>query len=340
MAKLGATLAALLLAVALAPAMAQAPPAVVAILTTIEHPTLDAVRDGVRDALKDRGLIEGENLELIYESAQADPQMAEDIAERFAARQPDVAIAISAPAAGAMVPMGDRMPLVITALGPEKANGITNGTGSVAGLVQPPPFREQLELVLAIAPETKQLLVPHRTDQANIDSDFRAAAQAADLALQPVHVRAAQSMGDMLAPHLNGSTAILLLQNQSIEAIIEPLVELAVERQVPIFADTEDAVTRGALATIDYDPYDVGRQTGVQVLEILAGEAPGDLGLIDARPTRVVLNEDTAERMELRLPSDVIDRARFVVEGPFDRPVQRKIPRPVPPPCEGTARCE
>ena len=40
-------------------------PALIAVMTVIEHPNLDAVRDGVRDALRDRGYVEGENLLLI-----------------------------------------------------------------------------------------------------------------------------------------------------------------------------------------------------------------------------------------------------------------------------------
>ena len=341
MGKLGATMATCMLALALTPlSLGQSAPPVVAILTAIEHPSLDAVRDGLRDALKDRGLIEGENLVFLYESAQADPDMAADIAQRFAASQPDVAVAISAPAAEAMVPMGDRMPLVITALSPDKATMIVNGAGQVAGLVQPLPFRQQLDLVSAIAPGANRLLVPHGETRVDISESLRRAAKDAGFTLVTIAMPEPDQISAVLDPQLDATTAILLLRSQGVDEFIEALVETAIASQIPIFADSEDAVTRGALATIAYDPYDVGRQTGVQVLEILAGEAPGDLGLVDARPTRVVLNEDTAERMGLRFPPELLDRARFVVEGPFDRPVGRRIPVPVPPPCEGTARCE
>ncbi len=324
------------------PAFAQSP-AVIAILTAIEHPSLDAVRDGLRDALKDRGLVEGDNLVLIYESAQADPGTAADIARRFAQQRPDVAVAISAPAAEALVPMGDRVSLVITALGPHRAAEIVNGTGDVAGLVQPPPYRQQLELAKTIAPGTVRLIVPHAVSpelDGSIDGVFRDAARQLELTIVPVAIGEEDDPNAVLSDHLAEGAAIWLMREQGIDDAVELFVELAIEQQVPIFADFEDAVTRGAIATIVYDPYDIGRQTGVQVLEILAGQPPGELGLVDARPTRLVLNEDTAERMDLRLPPELRDRARFVVEGPFDRPATRGIPQPVPPPCDGTARCE
>lgn len=318
-------------------------PAVVAVLTAIQHPNLDAVRDGLRDALRDRGYIDGENLVLVYESAQADPETAARIARAFAARQPDVAVAISAPAAEALVPMGEKLPVVITALGSGKAAEIVDGNISIAGLVQPPPHRQQLDLVEAIAPGTTRLIVPYSATAGALNAnseEFRRSAGERGLKIIPVAISEEGDIAAQVRPYFDEKAAIFLLRDPGIDEAIELLVELAISQGVPIFASSEEAVARGALATIAYDPYDVGRQTGVQVLEILAGKSPAALGLTAARPTRVVLNEDTAERIGLQLPADLRNRARFIVEGPFDRPARGGIPRPVPPPCDGTARCE
>ena len=334
-------LAGLLLALAFAAGPAEGqPPAVVLVLTAIEHPSLDAVRDGLRDALKDRGYVDGENLILVYESAQADPETAKRIARAFVARRPDVAVAISAPAAEVLVPMSDRLPVVITALSSGKAAEIVDGNSNIAGLFQPPPDRQQLELVGAISPGTARLVIPHSAAESSRSDELRRSADGLGLRIIPVAIGGEDDIRTQLKPHIDAETAIFLLRDPGIDEVVESMVELAIELGVPIFASSEEAVTRGALATIAYDPYDVGRQTGVQVLEILAGESPAAVGLAAARPTRVVLNEDTAERIGLRLPPDVRNRARFIVKGPFDRPARDGIPRPVPPPCDGTARCE
>ena len=80
---------------------------------------------------------------------------------RFVAAEPDVAIAISAPAAAALVAAHDRLKLVITALGPEAAAEIVDGAPSIAGLVLPPPYTAQLQLARALAPDATKLYVPH-----------------------------------------------------------------------------------------------------------------------------------------------------------------------------------
>ena len=45
-------------------------PRVVAITQIVEHPALDAVYQGIKDELAERGFKEGDNLEVMHESAQ------------------------------------------------------------------------------------------------------------------------------------------------------------------------------------------------------------------------------------------------------------------------------
>src|SRR5699024_12655146 len=45
----------------------------------VEHPALDMTAKGIRDGLKDRGFVEGENLDFVVESAQANVALAAQI---------------------------------------------------------------------------------------------------------------------------------------------------------------------------------------------------------------------------------------------------------------------
>ncbi|MCG7588616.1 ABC transporter substrate-binding protein, partial [Photobacterium sp. OFAV2-7] len=42
----------------------------VAVSQIVEHPALDAARQGLLDGLKEKGYVEGENLEFTYQTAQ------------------------------------------------------------------------------------------------------------------------------------------------------------------------------------------------------------------------------------------------------------------------------
>ena len=221
-------------------------------------------------------------------------------------------------------------------MGSAAAAEIVNGT-PVAGLVQPPPYAAQLRLVRTLAPTAERLLVPHF---AAPPAGLARAANEFGLNVVPIPLADGDDIPTVLGARVTDSDVLFLSADPGIEAAVELLVDMAVEHRLPVVASSEDAVSRGAVAAIDYDPYDVGRQTGAQVLSILEGRTAGELGISEARPTKLVLNEDTAQRMNLVLPRELVNQASFVVEGPFDRPRTQGSPVPVPPPCEGTARCE
>lgn len=55
----------------------------VAVSQIVEHPALDATRQGLLDGLKDKGFVEGENLNFTYQTAQGNPAIAVQIARQF-----------------------------------------------------------------------------------------------------------------------------------------------------------------------------------------------------------------------------------------------------------------
>jgi putative ABC transport system substrate-binding protein len=73
-------------------------------------------------------------------------------------------------------------------------------------------------------------------------------------------------------------------------------------------------VASGAVASIGYDYYDLGRQAGLLALRILRGESPAAIPIQDADATQLIINREAAERMGIALPQAVIDRALEVIE--------------------------
>ncbi len=71
----------------------------VAVSQIVEHPALDATRQGLLDGLKDKGFVEGENLNFTYQTAQGNPAIAVQIARQFVGENPDVLVGIATPSA-------------------------------------------------------------------------------------------------------------------------------------------------------------------------------------------------------------------------------------------------
>ncbi len=293
--------------------------ATVAITAIVEHADLDTVRDGVRDALAADGFIVGQNLELLYETADADPAKATDIARRFAATRPDVIVAISAPAAAAVVREVYDIPVVIAAMTQASADAILD-TGrrhrNIAGRVEAPPYAEQLATISEIAPQTTTVLVPfNQGDAASraIALALREIDDSVDFTIRTVPIEpggVVNRLGELAAPN----TAIFLPNDKSLDLPIEDIAAFAAESGLLMVAGTAEAVARGAVATVTHDPYSLGWQVGEAVSRLLDGAKPRDVAIRPANATFLILNKKAAENSGIELPPALLDRAGIVHE--------------------------
>src|SRR5690606_25104642 len=92
----------------------------------VEHPSLDATREGLLAALKDNGLIEGENLIVDYQNAGNDISAAATIAKNFKADEKDLVVGIATPTALALAGEIKDRPVIFTAVTDPADLGITD----------------------------------------------------------------------------------------------------------------------------------------------------------------------------------------------------------------------
>ena len=312
----GSAILAILLLIAPA---ARAREVVVAITAIIEHTGLDTVRDGVRDALAADGFIVGQNLLILYETADADPAKAIDIARRFEAAQPDVIVAISAPAAAAVVREVHDLPVVITAMTQASADEILatrRRHRNIAGRVETAPYAEQLEIIAEIAPQTATVLVPFNQGDAKseaIAQALRDIESTTDFTIRTVPAEPGEivlRLRELAAPN----TAIFLPDDNTMDLPIEEIAALAADSGLLMVAGNAEAVARGAVATVTHDPYALGWQVGEAVSRILNGAKPRDVAIRRASATFVILNKKAAADSGIELQAALLDRAGIVHE--------------------------
>ena len=74
------------------------------------------------------------------------------------------------------------------------------------------------------------------------------------------------------------------------------------------------AVSRGSVAALGFNYYDVGKQTGEIVVRILKGENPGDIPVKVAAGSDLVVNKGAAAKMGVTLPESVLKRATKTID--------------------------
>jgi putative tryptophan/tyrosine transport system substrate-binding protein len=88
----------------------------IGITQLVQHPALDASREGFLEGLKEKGYVDGENIEVDYQNAQGDGQTSQTIAQKFTSDKKDLILAIATSSAQAVYNTTKEIPTVFTAV--------------------------------------------------------------------------------------------------------------------------------------------------------------------------------------------------------------------------------
>ncbi|WP_240894176.1 ABC transporter substrate-binding protein [Halomonas alimentaria] len=297
--------------------VAQAETVNLGITQIVEHPALDASRQGALDELAERGYVEGENLAIDFQNAQGNPTIAAQIARKFAGERPDMVLAISTPSAqAAAAALQDDTPIVFTAVtDPLLAKLVSDMDapgGHITGVVDAPPLQAQLQLIRDMFPEAERLGVLYNPGEANsVSQAEKLQAMAPELGFELVEVTASRTSEVMgAARSLAGRVdAIYVPVDNTVVSALESVLKVSYDADIPVFTGDNSSVERGALASLGFSYYDMGRQTGEMMARILDGEKAGDLPVGTVEKLELILNRGAAEQIGYEIPAEFEEQA-------------------------------
>lgn len=292
----------------------------VAVTAIVEHPALDAARDGVKKALEEAGYKDGANLSFRYESAQGQPATAAQIAQKFAGENPNVIVAIATPSAQAMVTATQTIPVVFTAVTDPVAAQIVKDRkapgGNVTGISDFSPLEAQFDLIKELVPAAKKIGVVFNPGEANSVALLNAVkALAPARNLQIVEASAGRTADvSAAAQSLVGKVdALYLPTDNTIISALGTVLAVGTDNKLPVFTGDTESVQKGSVASIGFDYFQVGLETGAVVVRILKGEKPGVIPVSNASGSNLVINAKAAAAMGVTIPPAVLARAKQVI---------------------------
>lgn len=294
----------------------------VAVSQFVEHPSLDAVQEGLKDELSEAGYKEGENLRWEMLSAQANPATATQIAQKYAAAKPDVLVAIATPSAQSAVSEADNIPIVFSAvtdpLAAKLVDNVEKPGGSVSGISDLSPVKEHLALIKEILPEAEKLGVIYSAGEDNSISIVNllkdsAAASGFD-EIKEATVASSSEVATAARSLVGAVDAIYVPTDNTVVSALESVVQVGKENRLPVFSGDTDSVERGAIASLGFNYYDIGIQTGEMVVRVLEGDKVGDMPVEFANVLKLHINPEAAKSMGVTLPESVLERADETVQ--------------------------
>lgn len=286
------------------------------------HGSLDNCREGFIAGLAEEGFIEGENLTILEENAQADPGLAAQISTNFAGQGVDMICAIATPIAQSAYSVGRKndIPVIFTAvtdpIAAELANEDGTPVGEITGTSDKLPVEQQLEMIRKILPDAKTIGIMYTTSEVNSASTLAEYKEkAADYGFEIIEAGVSATADIPLAADniLEQVDCLNNLTDNTVVASLPLILSKANAKNIPVFGSEIEQVKIGCLAAMGLDYTDLGVQTGKMAAKVLKGEAKAsEINFEVIEEAAFYGNAKVAEALGITFSDELMDSAKEI----------------------------
>lgn len=287
----------------------------IGIIQYVEHVALDAARDGFVDALADNGYVDGENITIDVQNAQADQSNLSTISDRFVSNKVDLVLAIATPAAQSIAGKTKDIPILGTAITDYVAAKLVDSNeapgGNVSGTTDMNPIKEQIDLLVKLVPDAKTVGVIYTSSEDNsiVQAEIaREAIEALGLTYTEVTITNSNDVQQAAQSIVEECDALYLPTDNVLASSMPVINGVTVESKTPVICGESGMVEGGGLATLGINYYDLGYKTGLMAIKVLKGESePATMPIESASEFDFAINGAVAEAIGLEIPADMTE---------------------------------
>lgn len=284
-----------------------------------EHGSLDNCREGFLEGLKEEGIEEGKNLTVEYKNAAADMGTAGQISNSFVSSKVDLICGIATPSAQSCynAAMESEIPVIYTAVTDPVAAELVdeegNPVGEITGTSDRLPVKQQLEMIRTMLPKASTIGILYTTSEANSESaikDYESIAQEYGFTIETAGITATADI-PLAAEGLLGKVDCLTnLTDNTVVSSLPAILEMANEKNIPVFGSEIEQVKLGCLAAEGLDYVALGKQTGKMAAQVLKGEKKAsEIPYETIEEANLYLNTKVAENLGIEVPSELTEEA-------------------------------
>lgn len=301
----------------------------IAISQYVEHPSLDATREGFLAALKDAGIVEGENLKVDLENAQADQSNNLSIAQKIAADKNDLVLGIATPSAQAVVQnVSKDTPVLFAAvtdpLDAKIVKDLDHPGGNVSGAsdTNPDSITRLMTFIATQFPNVKKLglIINEGEPNAVVMADIaKKELDKHGIELVKATITNTSEVKQAAESLVGRADAFYITLDNSVVSAVDTIIQTANENKIPFFSADRDTVEKGAFATVGFKYYDHGYQVGQMAVEVLKnGKNPGDMKVTKQEKLDLILNLKAAAAQGIEvtdaMKAEVADQANNIIQ--------------------------
>jgi len=283
-----------------------------------QHASLDNCYEGFLAGLAEAGVVEGENLTVDYQNAQADMGIAQQIAGQFAGKKVDMMVGIATPMAQACYnAAGGRIPTIFTAVTDPIAAGFVSADGKAAGEVTGTsdalPIEAQLKTIRAMLPDAKKIGILYTTSEVNSISAIEIYKQLSPAYGFEIVESGISTIADMplaLDALLPKVDCLTNLTDNTVVSALALMLDKANAARKPVFGSEIEQVKLGCIAAEGLDYIALGKQTGLMAAKVLKGEAKAsEIAYEIITEPGLYVNSKVLKQFKIELPAELAERA-------------------------------
>lgn len=297
---------------------------VIGISQFAEHGSLDNCREGFLAGLAEEGIVEGTNLTVMFDNAQADTGTASTISDNFVSKKVNLICAIATPSAMSAYnsTMNTDIPVIYTAVSDPEGAGLVRADGSpvgnITGTSDALAVDAQLQMIRELLPDAKKIGILYTTSEANsVSSVAKYKELAGNYGFEIVDsgINTIADVDLAAADLVTKADCITNLTDNTVVSALQTLIAKATEEGIPVFGSEVEQVKAGCVASMGLEYYELGKQTGRMAAKVLKGEAKAsELNYELITEPSLYVNTAAAERADVSLTEEFISSACQVFE--------------------------
>lgn len=234
-----------------------------------------------------------------------------DIAKEVYSSKPDVVVAIGMDALRRVGTI--KKPIVyLMVVNPQS---IFSSNNNITGVSMNISVDKQLNVMKQTLPGIKNIGLLHdpaKTD--NFVKDANRAAGSAGVNIVSRRVRRPKDYPSQLTSLKGKIDAVWMIPDVTITTpeTVEFLFLFSINNRIPVITFSDKYIDMGALMSINIDPFDIGKQAGEMVYDILSGKDVNVIPRTDARKLDITINQRTAKKLGISVNKEILNRAHVI----------------------------
>ena len=298
---------------------------VIGISQFAEHGSLDNCREGFLQGLANEGIVEGENLTVHFQNAQADTGTASQISDAFVADGVDLICGIATPSAMSAYnsALGTTVPVIYSAVSDPVAAELAkeDGTpvGNITGTSDALAVTEQLEMIRKMLPDAKKIGILYTTSETNSEStiaQYKEHASEYGFEIIDSGINTLADLDMAAADLVTKVDCINNLTDNTVVSGLQTVLSYANEQKIPVFGSEVEQVKVGCVAAMGLDYVKLGIQTGEMAAKVLKGESEAsEMPFEVISEPSLYVNTKAAEQIEMTLDDELVSTAAEIFDS-------------------------